>query len=214
MSDESHIADEVATLARRYRKESIATLIAAIRDERARPTARITAAVKLLEYASGKPGPARQVTIADVNAMTRDECVDLLHACCERLERVEPGLLWEIMGKTVERAGVPRSSRFTRGSASPLPRHVPPPRPSRNAAIEPLSASADGAPKPPSAPPHRQPPPPTPEPSPLPPAAKGNGALNGHAFDPANFSNADYDAAGRPLRKIGYGDPAPGWASR
>jgi hypothetical protein len=159
MADESPIADEVATLARRYRRESIATLIAAIRDERARPTARITAAVKLLEYAAGKPGPARQVTIADVNAMTRDECVDLLHACCERLERVEPGLLWEIMGKTVERAGVPRSNRFTRGSAS-----------------------AAGAPKPPGAPPHRQPPPPpTLEPSPLPPAAKGNGKGNGSA---------------------------------
>src|SRR5215471_9909193 len=68
------IADEEVTkLARRYRPESLATLISVCRDERAPASARVSAASKLLEYSDGKPGQAKPVTVADVAAMSDEQ---------------------------------------------------------------------------------------------------------------------------------------------
>jgi hypothetical protein len=138
------------------------------------------------------------------------------HSLWQALFEVEtefPTFIVDRINDTVQREArrlnTAKTNRYTRGEPEPRPAHVPPPR----------ERKAEGAPKPPGAPPHRQPPtPPTPEPAPVPPAAKGNvsetvsntPAVNGHTFSPVDFSNSDYDAAGRPLHKIGYGDPAPG----
>ena len=222
----SNADESVTRFAQKHRLRAAAALVQIVDDEDASANARVSASQSILAYRDGRPGQARQVTIADVAGMSRDECVDLVQACCERLERAEPGLFWQIMGQTVERAGVQRPNRFTRGEPERRPVHVPPPRGQGEGgrhSLGPKNVEAGGAPKPPGAPPHRQPPappPPTPEPSPLPPAARGTPggnvsetntpAVNGHAFNPAKFSNADYDAAGRPLHRIGYGDPSPG----
>ena len=64
------IDDEVVSLARRFRKEALASLVTVLRDEHAPASARAQASATLLEYSDGKPGQARQLTVADVTAMT------------------------------------------------------------------------------------------------------------------------------------------------
>jgi hypothetical protein len=49
------IDDEVTSIARRYKVEAVATLIAVCRNEDAPASARATAATTLLAYAEGRP---------------------------------------------------------------------------------------------------------------------------------------------------------------
>jgi hypothetical protein len=72
--------DEVVTLARRYRKEALASLVTVLRDEHAPASARAAASAKLLEYSDGKPGMARQLTVADIGNMPDDLRQQLLEA--------------------------------------------------------------------------------------------------------------------------------------
>jgi hypothetical protein len=203
-------ADETITrFAQRHRLRAAAALVQIVNDEDASASARVAASQSILAYSDGKPGVTKHVTPSDVMAMTTEERHSLWRALFE-VETDFPAFVIERINDTVQREArrltTAKINRFTRGEPEPRPTHVPPPRERR----------ASGAPKPPGDPPHRQPPPPpSPQPPPLPPATKGNvsetntPAANGHAFAAANFSNADYDAAGRPLHKIGYGEPSP-----
>jgi hypothetical protein len=200
--------DETVTrFAQRHRLRAAACLIQVINDEDASASARVTASQSILAYSDGKPGVTKHVTPADVAAMSIGERHSLWKALFD-IETEFPDFIVDRINDTVQREArrltTAKTNRFTRGQPEPRPVHVPPPR----------ERKASGAPKPPGDPPHRPTPPPRPEPPPLPPAESRaparNGALNGHTFSQADFSNADYDAAGRPLHKLGYGDPAPG----
>src|SRR5215469_6126703 len=119
------IADEeVRKLARRYRPESIATLIAVCRDERAPASARVSAASKLLEYSDGKPGQAKPVTVADVAAMSDEQRQQLLDAL---LGHYAPGGFRALLAQSCDEAvrkyqqtlAAHRPKRFQRGGGSP-----------------------------------------------------------------------------------------------
>jgi hypothetical protein len=83
--------DELAALARRYRHEAVATLIAVQRDPRAPASARAQAATKLLEYADGRPAQAKPITVADLPSMTHDQRNELLSALIFQYEAEMPG---------------------------------------------------------------------------------------------------------------------------
>src|SRR5207302_9478835 len=99
----SHVTDdEITKLSRRFRLESIATLISVCRDERAPATARAQAATKLLEYSDGRPGQARQVTVADLAAMTAEQRHELFSALVTYYETDMPGFLKQVMEEADE----------------------------------------------------------------------------------------------------------------
>jgi hypothetical protein len=210
-------SDEVATIARRFRKESIAALVAVTRDARAPAAARAQAATKLLEYASGRPTQAKQVTVADVATMSMDETMALLRACCDRIERQCPGLLWDVLNKAALEPGPLRRNRFSRGEPDgPRPAHIVPPRSSARdratRAAQRNSSDAGGNARPEPSPSLKcdilpdvnSPGPKTPEDPPS----------NPVPLDPSNFANSDYDSADRPLHRIGYGEPLQAPAPR
>jgi len=96
------IADEEVTkLVRRYRPESLATLISVCRDERAPASARASAASKLLEYSDGKPGQAKQVTVTDVAAMSDKQRQQLLDAL---LGHCAPGGFQALLAQSCDEA--------------------------------------------------------------------------------------------------------------
>jgi len=130
------IADEeVRKLARRYRPESIATLIAVCRNERAPASARASAASKLSEYSDGKPGQAKQVTVTDVAAMSDEERQQLLDVllghyahggfrtllamACDEAVRQYQQTLAAHKPKRFQRGDGSPPSRFQRGDAMP-----------------------------------------------------------------------------------------------
>jgi hypothetical protein len=69
--------EDAVQVARRYRTEAIACLVATIRNERAPASARANAAGRLLEYADDKAEP---IKVADLHAVTDDEREELFVA--------------------------------------------------------------------------------------------------------------------------------------
>lgn len=68
----------VAAAARALTQEAIDTLAAVIRDEKAPPTARISAAVALLDRGHGRPSQAVDINVGwDLDRLTEDELVAL-----------------------------------------------------------------------------------------------------------------------------------------
>jgi hypothetical protein len=68
----------VAAAARALTQEAIDTLAAVIRDEKAPPTARISAAVALLDRGHGRPSQAVDINLGwDLDRLTEDELVAL-----------------------------------------------------------------------------------------------------------------------------------------
>ena len=118
------IDDEVTSIARRYRRVSIATLISVCRNERAPAAARATAAAKLLEYSDGRPGAARPVTVADLDLMTPEDRQELWMALFTHYEAVMPGEIKELMTaayvEAMQRVASTRPNRFQRGDRSAL----------------------------------------------------------------------------------------------
>lgn len=66
--------DNAVQVARWYRTEAIACLLAVVRNERAPASARANAASKLLEYADNKSQP---IKVADLDALDPDELEDM-----------------------------------------------------------------------------------------------------------------------------------------
>jgi len=74
----------VSAAARALTQEAIDTLAAVIRDEKAPPTARISAAVALLDRGHGRPSQAVDITVGwDLNRLTEDE-LETLEGIIER----------------------------------------------------------------------------------------------------------------------------------
>lgn len=99
----SHVSDQqIADIARRYRRESVATLIAVCRDERAPASARATAASKLLEYSDGRPGQSRPIGVSDLQVMTPQQRSDLWEALIHYHVDDMPGGLQQLMHDAYE----------------------------------------------------------------------------------------------------------------
>jgi len=112
--------DELVRIARRYRRESIATLITICRNESAPASARAQASAKLLEYSDGKPGQAEQITVADIGQMSPELRSELLHALLLHWEVELPGQFKLMMKASVDeaiakQAALPKPNRFSRG---------------------------------------------------------------------------------------------------
>jgi hypothetical protein len=69
---------EAIEIARRYRKESLATLISVCRDPKAPASARAMAARTLLERSDGKPSQTKPLTVADLATMPEELQFELL----------------------------------------------------------------------------------------------------------------------------------------
>ena len=116
--------DELVRIARRYRRESIATLITICRNEQAPASARAQASAKLLEYSDGKPGQARQITTADLASMSDDLRMQLMVAL---VDHYTPNGFKLMVKESVDAALAqaaalpkpPRPNRFTRRSPAP-----------------------------------------------------------------------------------------------
>jgi hypothetical protein len=126
--------DSVTKFAQRYRLEAAAVLVQIAKDESASPQARAAAAEKILLYSDGRPGPAKQVTVADLELMADEQRQDLLHALLTRYETEMPGQFKQMMTEAyteamAQQASQPRPCRFTRGTPTPkLPhQHQPVP---------------------------------------------------------------------------------------
>jgi hypothetical protein len=111
--------DELAALARRYRHEAVATLIAVQRDPRAPASARAQAATKLLEYADGRPSQARQITVADLPSMTDDQRKELLAALLFQYETEMPGAFKAMLEEATREM---LEEQLRREAAAPPPR--------------------------------------------------------------------------------------------
>ncbi|CEF48880.1 unnamed protein product [uncultured bacterium] len=131
------IDDEVVSLARRYRKEAVASLVTVLRDEHAPASARAQASAKLLEYSDGKPSQARQLTVADIAQMTPDLRQELLCALLIHYQVELPAQFQQMMRDAVDdalalQAALPKPPRFKRGKLAgkgpEVPRWPPAPR--------------------------------------------------------------------------------------
>lgn len=150
--------EEISALARRYRRESIATLIAVSRNSRAPASARAAAAAKVLEYSDGRPAQARQVTVSDLTIMSPDQRQELLHALLIQYETEMPGVFKAMMTEAYNEAlhkvtASPKPPRFTRGPPRQRLPHQPqrepsataPPRSGASAEVSsPIVARGDG----------------------------------------------------------------------
>ena len=143
------IDDEVVSLARRYRKEALASLVTVLRDESAPASARAQASAKLLEYSDGKPGQARQITIADVSHMPDELRQQLLDALLGHyMPNGQRALLKAACDEAVARAGLSLRVGFVRGpkaqaALNPPPASaVQPQRSSAQAELEPAAYAA------------------------------------------------------------------------
>jgi hypothetical protein len=94
--------DELVRIARRFRKESIATLITICRDVNAPASARAAASAKLLEYSDGRPGQARPITVEDISDLDDDQCERLYRALMNRIETRRPGFFKAMMRDIVD----------------------------------------------------------------------------------------------------------------
>jgi hypothetical protein len=142
--------DEVVSLARRYRKEALASLVTVLRDERAPASARAAASAKLLEYSDGKPSQSRQLTVADLGSMPDDLRMQLLEALTNYYV---PDGFKRMLAQACEDAVAlahalpkPPKNRFKRGPLAGAPACVPrwPPTPPANAIRSDLSGEAGG----------------------------------------------------------------------
>ena len=216
----SNADESVTRFAQRHRLRAAAALVQIVNDEDASASARVAASQSILAYSDGKPGVTKHITPSDVMAMTTEERHSLWRALFE-VETDFPAFIVDRITDTVQREArrlsTAKTNRFTRGQPEPRPPHV---IPSRNAAIETPAvarerrADAGGTSTTPmpatgsEAAPVAASPAASPAESSTP---AGNSTLNGHAFDPANFSNSDYDPLTcAPRHRIGFGDPAPG----
>jgi hypothetical protein len=101
----NHVADdEVARIARRYRVEAAATLIAVCRSETAPAAARAQAASRLLEYAEGRPATARQIAVSDLENMTGEQREALFEALLRRYQVEFPGFFEDLVDTAVKLA--------------------------------------------------------------------------------------------------------------
>jgi hypothetical protein len=143
--------EEVAAVARRYRRAALATLITVARNERAPASARAQAASRLLEYSDGKPAQARPPVIADLATMPLEQRMQLWNELTFSFN-AEEGLPAELqrmlneayeyaVQRQAERQGarrdpnapdlgsdepgavLPRPNRYTRGNPEPPSPH-------------------------------------------------------------------------------------------
>jgi hypothetical protein len=123
------IDDEVVSLARRYRKEAVASLVTVLRDESAPASARAQASAKLLEYSDGKPSQARQITVADLASMPDALREDLLNALLSHyMPSGHQALLRQACEDAVKQAGLSLRVGFVRGpKAQAAPADLAPP---------------------------------------------------------------------------------------
>ena len=123
------IDDEVVSLARRYRKEAVASLVTVLRDESAPASARAQASAKLLEYSDGKPSQARQITVADLASMPDALRADLLNALLSHyMPSGHQALLRQPCEDAVKQAGLSLRVGFVRGpKAQAAPADLAPP---------------------------------------------------------------------------------------
>jgi len=118
------VDDEVVSLARRYRKEAVASLVTVLRDPNSPASSKASASATLLAYSDGKPGQARQLTVADLASMPDDLRMELLQAL---LHHYIPGgwqaLLKQACDDAVAQARLTFSkpNRFRRGPKAANP---------------------------------------------------------------------------------------------
>ena len=140
------IDDEVVSLARRFRKEALASLVTVLRDEHSPASAKTAAAQQILAYSDGKPGPSKPLTVADIGQMTPDLRSELLYALLTHFQVELPLQFQQMMRAAVDDAlalqaalPAPKPRRFKRGPlAGPRP-DVPrwPPAPGRPTPLTP-----------------------------------------------------------------------------
>jgi hypothetical protein len=145
--------DEIVSLARFYRRESLATLVAVSRDQSAPASARAQAASRLLEYSDGRPSQARQITVADIGQMSaslREELLSalLLHYQVELPDQFRSMIVDQAMAlhqahqaALAQQAALPKPNRFKR--QAPVAAEPPPSDPAAEAIRGDLSAKVD-----------------------------------------------------------------------
>jgi len=67
-------------------------LVAIIRDETAPASARANAAEKILLYSDGRPGPSKQIAVADLVSLTLEQKQELLLALVMEIETMSRDL--------------------------------------------------------------------------------------------------------------------------
>jgi hypothetical protein len=118
--------DELIGFARRHRTEAAASLVAVIRDSTATASSRTQAATKLLEYADGRPGQAKAITVADLGSMTDEQRMELLQALLTHYlpEGALQAMLRESVTEAVKLLPAPPTPKFgfRRGTDAPTPK--------------------------------------------------------------------------------------------
>jgi hypothetical protein len=69
----------IGRIARRYREDALLCLVQIVKDEKAAPAARASAARDLLHYSDGRPTNAAPVTAASLDDLTDDECAAIYY---------------------------------------------------------------------------------------------------------------------------------------
>ncbi len=127
--------DSITRFAQKHKFVGAAALVQIIRDEDASPNARAQAAQQILAYSDGRRGPTKQVTLADVEAMTDEQRQNLLDALLTRHETEMPGQFKQLMIEAYtealaqQQAVLPKPNKFTRGEPTPKSPHIPQPEP-------------------------------------------------------------------------------------
>jgi hypothetical protein len=129
------VDDEVVRLARRFRKEAVASLVATLRDDRAPASAKASASATLLSYSDGKPGMARQISVADIGQMTPALRQELLHALLVHFQTELPAQFQALLKSAVDDAVAQARLTFAKPKPAkpcrfirqaPVPEAVPP----------------------------------------------------------------------------------------
>jgi hypothetical protein len=128
--------------------EATATLIRVCRDESAPAAARTAAAERILAYSDGRPSASKHIAPQDIAAMSRAERGSLWQALFDT-EEFPPFVqerIREAISLAVQQMTLPRPNRFTRGTPTPPPPHVPQPnKPARERATEAFCANSGDA---------------------------------------------------------------------
>jgi hypothetical protein len=121
--------DSITRFAQWHRLTAAAALVQIIRDEEASATAGAQAAQQILAYSDGRPGTTKQVTPADVAAMTDEERSEFLRLLLVYYETEMPGQFNAIMleamaehaGQVTQQQDLPKQNRYRRGTPEPDP---------------------------------------------------------------------------------------------
>jgi hypothetical protein len=198
------MTDDLTRTARLFRAEAVAALVATLRSDKALPSAKNQAATKLLELSDGKPQQTKLVSLSDLDKLSQPERVALLYDLMQRCES-ETGILQSLMRDAVMQVAASHQTtpkfHFRRGDPLALP--APTTLTAQNSAVaaqkleDRLPRHPNGRIRPSA---HSRAAQPNSLDAELPPPRSP-------AHSPVDPTRPTHHANGRPIRRLGDGDP-------